>query len=71
VYLIQIPGQTDAGILANYLNTPALTLPIAFLMAAASAGIWWLAIRRTFRDRPTAIAGDAGSNTFALRDKAN
>ncbi len=45
MYLFSIPGKTDAGILANHINLPFLTLPIALTMAVMSVLIWWTAFK--------------------------
>lgn len=69
VYLIQIPGQTDAGILAGYLGLPFMTLPIALFMAIVSALIWWFAIRRTLARSPNTSSPHAGATNAEIRIK--
>ena len=44
-YVLHIPYQTDAGILARQIGMEALTLPIAILFATICISIWFLSIR--------------------------
>lgn len=47
VYLLQSPHETDAGILANYLGFPLLTLPIALGLAGLTLVVWCLVLKWT------------------------
>jgi len=45
MYLLRIPGETDAGILANYLHMPFLTLPISIFMLLITVLIYYKAFK--------------------------
>lgn len=47
VYLVQSPYETDAGILANFLGLPLLTLPIALGLAGLTLVVWCLVLKWT------------------------
>lgn len=49
-YFINIPYQTDAGILASYFNFKILTLPIAFSFLIISLYIWFLGIKKIIKN---------------------
>lgn len=51
IYLLGIPGRTDAGILARWMGMPFMTLPVALTMATLSALIWYRAFVHLSRIR--------------------
>lgn len=71
MYLFSIPGQTDAGILANYLGLPFLTLPIALTMAVMSVLIWWTAFKyahpRLTDNAKSQVTGSAAGSAGSRR----
>ncbi len=55
MYLIRIPGETDAGILANYLGIPSLTLPISIFMLLITLLIYYIALKYRMKHNPSAF----------------
>lgn len=49
-YLLHIPGQTDAGILATHFGMPFLAIPIAITFLILSTIIWYIGIKHTFKN---------------------
>jgi hypothetical protein len=45
-YFLNIPYQTDAGILASYFNMQFLTLPIALIFLVISLFIWFIGLKK-------------------------
>lgn len=56
MYLIRIPGETDAGILANYLGLPILTLPISIFMLVVTLIIYYVALKHRLKNNPNGFS---------------
>jgi hypothetical protein len=45
-YVLEIPGQTDAGILADYIGLHLLALPIGILFLIITSTIWYFSVKK-------------------------